>query len=52
MLPTGGDLRYNWVLARMDALDPAAMREFVLDAWTMVVPKGVATEYLARHPIT
>jgi len=51
MLPTGGDLRYNWVLARMDALDPAAMREFVLDAWGMVVPKRVAAEYLARHPI-
>ena len=51
MLPTGGDLRYNWVLARMDALEPAAMREFVLDAWTMVVPKGVADEYFARHPI-
>ena len=51
MLPTGGDLRYNWVLARMTALERAAMREYVLDAWGMVVPKGVAAEYLARHPI-
>jgi hypothetical protein len=52
MLPTGGDLRYQWVLARMDALEPAEMREYVLDAWGMVVPGRVAAEYLERHPIT
>jgi len=50
MLPTGGDLRYNWVLARMDAIDVAEMRELVLDAWAMVVPKRVAAEYLERNP--
>ncbi len=47
MLPTGGDLRFNWVLARLDALDVAAARELVLDAWLMVVPKKVALQYLA-----
>jgi hypothetical protein len=26
------------------------MRELVIDAWTMVVPKRVATEYLRVHP--
>lgn len=50
MLPTGGDLRYNWVLARMDAIDATEMRELVLDAWAMVVPKRVAAEYLERNP--
>ena len=52
MLPTGGDLRYQWVLARMEALGAEEMREYVLDAWGMVVPKRVAEEYLAQNPIT
>ena len=42
MHPTKADLRYNWVLARLAALDKKEMRELVLDAWRMVVPKGVA----------
>ena len=46
MLPSRGDLRYNWVSARMDAIDAAQMRELVLDAWAMVVPRSVADEYL------
>jgi hypothetical protein len=47
MLPDGGDLRYHWVLVRMDAIDEQEMRELVLDAWAMVVPKGVAAAYAA-----
>jgi hypothetical protein len=50
MLPTGGDLRYNWVLARVEALDDDEMRELVLDAWRMCVPKKVAAEYDATPP--
>jgi hypothetical protein len=42
LMPTGGDLRWNWVVARMDALDADEMRELVLDAWRMVVPKKIA----------
>jgi hypothetical protein len=49
MLPTGGDLRYHWVLVRMDALDEKEMRELVVDAWRMVVPKGVAKAYMLAH---
>ena len=45
MLPEGGDLRYNWVLVRMDAIDAEEMRGLVLDAWAMVVPKRVAESY-------
>jgi len=41
MLPVGGDLRYHWVLARMEKLDHKEMRELVIDAWRMVVPKSV-----------
>jgi hypothetical protein len=45
-MPSVGDQRYNWVLARLDALDEAEMRELVLDAWRMVVPKKLAAEVL------
>ena len=41
MHPTKADLRYSWVLARLAALDKKEMRELVVDAWRMVVPKGV-----------
>ena len=42
LMPTDGDLRYNWVLVRLDAIGVAEMRELVFDAWRMVVPKRVA----------
>jgi hypothetical protein len=42
LMPTGGDLRYNWVLVRLDRLDAEEMRELVIDAWRMVVPRRVA----------
>ena len=46
LLPSQGDLRYHWVVARMDALDVEEMTELVTDAWRMVVPKSVAREHL------
>jgi hypothetical protein len=42
MLPRESDLRYNWARVRLAAIDAAEMRELVLDAWAMVVPKRVA----------
>jgi hypothetical protein len=42
LMPAARYLRYNWVLVRLDALEPSEMRELVVDAWTMVVPKRVA----------
>ena len=45
LMPERGDLRYHWVVARMDALDVDEMREIVVDAWRMVVPKRVARDY-------
>ena len=47
MMPVKSDLRYNWVRVRLDALDQAEMRELVMDAWAMCVPKRVAEEYFA-----
>lgn len=44
-LPRQSDMRFNWVVARLAALDLPEMRELVLDAWRMVVPKKVAAAY-------
>jgi len=44
-MPAAGDLRYNWVEVRLAAIDAREMRELVLDAWAMVVPKRVAAAY-------
>ncbi len=45
MMPRESDLRFNWVLVRLDAIDATEMRELVLDAWRMVVPKKVAAAH-------
>ena len=45
MLPSQSDMRFNWVLARMAALDHDEMCDLVLDAWRMVVPKRVSAGY-------
>ena len=47
MQPDRSDLRYHWVLVRTAAIDETEMRELVLDAWRMVVPKRVAAAYVA-----
>ena len=47
LMPSAGDLRYNWVVVRLAAIDADEMRELVLDAWAMVVPKSVAAAYAA-----
>jgi hypothetical protein len=48
MLPSAGDMRFNWVLVRLAALDEPEMRELVLDAWAMVVPKSVSAPFAER----
>lgn len=45
MQPPKSDLRYHWVDVRLAAIDEREMRELVLDAWRMVVPKSVAGSY-------
>lgn len=42
MMPGPSDMRYNWVQVRTAAVDATEMRELVLDAWRMVVPKRVS----------
>jgi len=40
MTPSQSDLRYNWLLVRLAAIDMNEMRRLILDAWQMVVPSG------------
>jgi hypothetical protein len=46
LMPPPGDLRYNWLVVRLDAIDDVEMRELVEAAWRMVVPRRVAAEHL------
>ncbi len=48
LMPLPSDERYNWVRARLTALDVDELRELVVDAWAMCVPKRVAAEFLSR----
>ena len=50
-LPRPSDMRYNWVRVWLSAIDHEELRELVLDAWRMVVPKKVWTEYLNSHQL-
>ena len=44
-LPGTSDLRYHWVHATLAALDEDELRELVVEAWRMVVPKKLAAAY-------
>ena len=48
-LPDESDLRYNWAVVRMAAIDATELRELVIDAWAFVVPKRVADDYARRE---
>ena len=48
LLPKPSDLRYNWCVVRLEAIDIVEMSEIVLDAWRMVVPKRVAADHLGN----
>src|SRR5579864_2157111 len=49
MLPRESDMRFNWIRARLEALDYDEMYDLVIDAWKFVVPKRVAAEWEARR---
>ena len=49
-LPAASDMRFNWVHADLAALDPTEAREFVVDAWRMVVPKKVSARLRPQPP--
>ncbi len=43
--PAPSDERFNWVQVWLDQIDEEEMRELVVDAWRMVVPKKVAADW-------
>ncbi len=45
LMPRESDLRFNWVAARLAALDAEEMRGLVIDAWSLCVPKRLAAAY-------
>jgi len=45
VLPKKSDLRYNWLVVRLDAIGGDELEEIVHEAWRMVVPKRVAAEH-------
>jgi hypothetical protein len=48
LMPVRCDERYNWVQVRLGAIDETELRELVIDAWRMVVPKRVVASYLGE----
>ncbi|MET8340975.1 MmcQ/YjbR family DNA-binding protein [Streptosporangium canum] len=49
-MPAASELRFNWVHADLALLEPAEAREFVVDAWRMVVPNKLSRAYDLAHP--
>ena len=49
-MPTPADMRFNWVHADLARLEPSEAREFVVDAWRMVVPQKVSRAYDLANP--
>ena len=45
LMPRLSDLRYRWVCVRLDAIGVDELRELLVDAWRMCVPKKVAAAY-------
>jgi hypothetical protein len=46
VMPRVSDQRYHWLEVRTAEIDDVEMREIVVEAWRMVVPKRVAAEHL------
>ena len=45
LMPRPADMRYRWVQVRLDAIDVDELRELLVDAWRMCVPKKVSDAY-------
>ena len=49
-MPIRSDERYNWVRVVLATVDEEELRELLVDAWTMCVPKKVAAAYFDGLP--
>ena len=45
LMPRPSDMRYRWVCVHLNAIDVDELRELLVDAWRMCVPKKLATAY-------
>jgi hypothetical protein len=45
LMPHPSDMRHRWVCVRLDAIDVDELRELLVEAWRMCVPKKVAAAY-------
>ena len=45
LMPRPADMRYRWVCVQLAAIDVDELRELLVDAWRMCVPKKVAAAY-------
>jgi hypothetical protein len=50
LMPSPADTRYEWVCVRLESIDLDELRELLVDAWRMCVPKKVATAYETEQP--
>ena len=47
--PKPADLRYNWLVVRLAAIDHDEMADLVTEAWSMCVSKKVLAEWMAAQ---
>lgn len=52
LLPGQSDMRFNWVVGRLAELDVDELRELVVDAWRMCVPKKLSVAYDRMHGLS
>jgi hypothetical protein len=43
--PRTADLRYNWLVVRLAAIDHEELHDLVTEAWSMCVPRKVVDEW-------
>jgi hypothetical protein len=49
LMPSLSDMRYRWVQVRLDAIDVDELRELLVEAWSMCVPKKVSDAYIQGY---
>jgi hypothetical protein len=49
-LPSASDMRFRWIHVSLGEIDRDELRELVVEAWRMVVPKRVAAAHLSADP--
>ena len=45
LMPRPSDMRFRWVCVRLDAIDVDELRELLIEAWRMCVPKKISTAF-------